>query len=317
MTVPSTIAALVAVSLAFGCGKPHFVIAPEKPDASLVRPSARLTDTVVLVSIDGLRPDAIARFKAPTLGRLVAEGSYSLSARTILPSKTLPSHTSMLTGEPPDRHGVLWNTAIEDAPGTITIPTVFGEARARGYETAAFFSKSKFSHLQKPGTLDYSQAPGGWFGKWSAAHTMTDVERYLATAKPNLLFVHFADPDTAGHASGWMTSEYGRAVLKADAAVARLLAASDAAYGPGEYTIIITADHGGHGTDHGSNDPQDVTIPWIAWGKGVTPGELVAGTVQTMDTASTALFLLGVDKPAAWMGTIVRGAFKGTAVNTQ
>jgi hypothetical protein len=43
----------------------------------------------------------------------------------------------------------------------------------------------------------------------------------------------------------------------------------------------------------------------------------VAGTVQTMDTASTALFLLGVDKPAAWMGTIVRSAFKGTAVNTQ
>jgi hypothetical protein len=39
--------------------------------------------------------------------------------------------------------------------------------------------------------------------------------------------------------------------------------------------------------------------------------------VQTMDTASTALFLLGVDKPAAWMGTIVRAAFKGAALSAQ
>jgi arylsulfatase A-like enzyme len=316
-TLAGSVAAIMALSLAAACGKPNFVISLEKPDARLARPAARLTDNVVLVSIDGLRPDAIARFKAPTLGRLLSEGSYTLAARTILPSKTLPSHTSMLTGEPPDEHGILWNTAYDDAPGTITIPTVFSEARARGYETAAFFSKSKFSHLQTPGSLDYSQAPGGWFGKWSAAHTLTDVEHYLAKSKPNLLFVHLADPDSAGHASGWMTPEYGRAVLKTDAAVARLLKASDVAYGVGEYTIIITADHGGHDNSHGSSDPQDVTIPWIAWGKGVTVGELPAGTVQTMDTASTMLFLLGVDTPAAWAGTIVRAAFKNAALTAQ
>src|SRR5690606_2750369 len=113
----------------------------------------------------------------------------------ILPSKTLPSHTSMLTGEPPDQHGILWNNAVNDRPGTITIPTVFSEARRRGYRTAAFFSKAKFSHLQVPGSLDYSQAPGGWWGRWSSDDTMDDVEEYLAKASPNLLFVHFTDPD--------------------------------------------------------------------------------------------------------------------------
>lgn len=294
------------------CGKPHYVIDPLEPAEALARPEARLTDHVLIVSIDGLRPDAIAAFRAPTLQRLIAEGSYTLSARTILPSKTLPSHTSMLTGEPPERHGILWNTAFEDAPGTIEIPTIFGVARARGYTTAAFFSKSKFSHLQRQGTLDYSQAPGGWFGRWTAARTLDDVERHLPTDKPNLLFVHLPDPDTAGHSSGWMSASYGRGVLRADAAVARLLQAADATYGVGRYTIIVTADHGGHGHDHGSNDPLDVTIPWIAWGRGVVKGQLPADSVSTMDTASTALFLLGVDQPAAWACAPVRSAFGAT-----
>src|SRR5688572_17927457 len=238
IAAPVVLAALMAAA----CGRPLYVVAPGRPESRPL-PEERFTDNVLLVSIDGLRPDAIDTFNAPTLQRLIKEGSYTLAARTILPSKTLPSHTSMLTGEPPDRHGVMWNTAFADAPGTLEIPTVFSVARDRGYATAAFFSKSKFSHLQRPGTLDYSQAPGGWFGKWTAAHTMTDVEKHLGKSKPNLLFVHLGDPDVAGHAAGWMSARYGRGVLAADAAVGRLLKAADSAYGAGHYTLIVTADH--------------------------------------------------------------------------
>ena len=305
-----TSVAVVAV-LMLGCGKPNFVLAPPGSPAGIVSTSVRehaISSNVVLVSIDGLRPDAIAAFQAPTLGRLVREGSYTLAATTILPSKTLPSHTSMLTGEPPDRHGVLWNTAFDDAPGTLKIPTIFGAARASGYRTAAFFSKAKFSHLQVPGTLDYSQSPGGWFGKWNSAETLADVERHLASNQPNLLFVHLTDPDAEGHSHGWMSPQYGRGVLRADRAIERLMTAADRAYGVGKYTLIVTADHGGNGHDHGSDNPLDVTIPWIAWGAGVTPGRITY-TVRTMDTASTVLYLLGVDKPEGWAGTAVRSAF--------
>src|SRR5690606_13322020 len=127
--------------------------------------------------IDGLRPDAIAAFGAVNLQRLVEEGSYSLSATTIMPSKTLPSHTSMLTGQPPERHKVLWNKAANADFDLVGLPTVFGVARDRGYSTAAFFSKSKFQPLQQPGSLDYSQAPGGWFGRWNSDRTLADVEK--------------------------------------------------------------------------------------------------------------------------------------------
>src|SRR3989337_1349108 len=60
-----------------------------------------VSEHVIVVSIDGLRPDAIAKFGAKTIQRLMREGSYSLAATTILPSKTLPTHASMLTAPQP------------------------------------------------------------------------------------------------------------------------------------------------------------------------------------------------------------------------
>ena len=76
----------------------------------------------------------------------------------------------------------------------------------------------------------------------------------------------------------------------------------------------LAADHGGHGHDHGSDDPRDVTIPWIAWGQGVTAtGEMPGASIRTVDTASTVLWLLGVAEPTDWQGAPVRAAFAAAA----
>ena len=84
----------------------------------------------------------------------------------------------MVTGQPPDRHGVLWNNVATAAADSIDLPNIFGLARAQGYTTAAFFSKAKFQPLQVEGTLDYSQAPGGLFGRWSSERTVSEVAEY-------------------------------------------------------------------------------------------------------------------------------------------
>jgi arylsulfatase A-like enzyme len=288
--MPPRILVVAATVALAGCGATSYVRAPERTVDPALWPAGRITSHVVAISIDGLRPDAIDAFGAVTLQRLSRDGSFTYAARTVLPSKTLPSHTSMLTGQPPDYHGVLWNAASEAPVDVIEHPTVFGLARARGYRTAAFFSKSKFQPLQQPGALDYSQAPGGWFGQWTSERTAADVAHYLGTARPNLLFVHLADVDT-------------------DAAVWRVLSAADRAYGADGYTVLVTADHGGHDRDHGSDDPRDVAIPWIAWGRGVMPGPLTAIDVQTMDTASTIAWLLGLEEPANWAGVPIADAF--------
>ena len=257
-------------------------------------PNREVTGHVVVISIDGLRPDAIETFGASTLQRLMREGSYTLNARTILPSLTLPSHTSMLTGAEPEEHEVTWNTNESDTHGHVAVPTVFAEARAGGLHTAAFFSKGKFEHLEVPRSLDHAEAPEG-NSRWNADRTVSAVERYLSRERPNLTFVHIGEPDYAGHRFSWMSYFYGRAVRSADQAVARVLAAADEAFGVGEYTVIVTADHGGHGWSHGSSDPRDVTIPWITWGEGVLGGTRLADGIRTMDTAATALWLLGLD----------------------
>ena len=140
---------------------------------------------------------------------------------------------------------------------------------------------------------------------------MSEVGKLLASwsAAPNLVFVHIGEPDYAGHMFGWMGRAYGNAVRAADQAVAELLDKAEDRFGRGNFTVILTADHGGHDRNHGSEDPRDTTIPWIVWGKGVAAGvELPAG-IRTMDTAATALWLLGVDAPPAWVGTARVKAF--------
>jgi arylsulfatase A-like enzyme len=264
---------------------------------------------VVVISIDGLRPDAIDQYNALTLRRL-KNGGVSVNAQTIFPSKTLPSHTSMLTGVEPAVHGITWNSDQTDAHGYVRVPTVFEIAKLNGFTTAGFFAKAKFRHLQKPGSLDYSQVPRS--DNWLATRTVADVQHYLKYARPNLLFVHIAEPDYAGHSIGWMSGVYGWAVRRADAAVASILKSADESFGAGNYTVIVTADHGGHGRDHGTADERDMTIPWIVWGRGVAEGSS-AGTVRTMDTAATVLWLLGARVPESWSGQAVAGAFTPAA----
>lgn len=268
-----------------------------------------VSNHVIVISVDGLRPDAIEHFEARTLTRMIGEGSASLRASTILPSKTLPSHTSMLTGTEPEEHGVYWNSEQMDEHGHVATPTIFAAAKTAGLQTAAFFSKAKFEHLASPGTIDHAHFPGGFFKKDLAAKTTDAVEAYLMKERPNLLFVHLGDPDFAGHALGWMSWGYGRAVQAADREIGAILASADRAFGAGQYTVIVTADHGGHGRDHGSDDPRDVLIPWIAWGKGVTPNQTLPDGIRTVDTAATALAFLGVQTPVL-AGRAVAGAFQ-------
>jgi predicted AlkP superfamily pyrophosphatase or phosphodiesterase len=295
---------IVAAVLIGGCAHRPLQVTP----VTRATPAGAVTDHVIIVSIDGLRPDAIGEFGAVALQRLMAEGSYTLNARTILPSRTLPSHTSMVTGELPEVHGILWNTDSTRVRGTVGIPTIFGIARANNFHTAAFFSKAKFNHLLVEGTLDHGQAPAG-SRPWSTGRTLGDVEDYLVSARPNLLFVHVSAPDHAGHLMGWMSWWYARAVRSSDAAVQRLVTAADSAFGPGNYTLIVTSDHGGQGRSHGSDSPEDVTIPWIVYGQGVQKGTVVTSQVRTMDTGATALWLLGLSPETEWAGVPVREAF--------
>lgn len=259
-------------------------------------PAARLHHAV-LFSIDGCRPDVLLRADAPNVRRLMAMGSFSMYAQTTDIAITLPSHTSMLTGQPPEVHGILWNSDDPPQQGPLhpRVPTIFQIAHAHGLTSAIVASKKKFEALAP--TCDYDDVS-------SDAKTVDDAiaareaAALILTHAPNVTFVHFANCDIVGHASGWGTPEQIHAIELADAAVGIVLQAIHDRGLDDDTLVILSADHGGSGLKHGKDDPRSRYIPWICAGRGVRQNyDLTRDrdrTIHTEDTFATACYFLGL-----------------------
>jgi arylsulfatase A-like enzyme len=289
-------ASAIAV-LGAGCGSTASPTAPLPASPAVVVPTPAPSPKVVILSVDGLRGDAMAAADLPNLKGLALRGAYTWTARTVWPSQTLPGHASMLSGQDPKVHKMIWDDYVPDK-GTITVPTILSVARAAGLRTVMVVGKRKLQHLAAPGSVDsFVLTERGDVDVANEAVAQV-------SAGFDLLFVHFPDVDLTGHAEGWMSAAYRAKLGEVDAAAGRVLAAL-----PPETTVILTADHGGKGQTHGSDIPEDMTIPWIVAGPKVTRRGALTGRVTQMDTAATALYVLGLSLPTGCAGQVVREAF--------
>ncbi len=257
-------------------------------------------DHVVIVSIDGLRPDAISAVSAPNLSAFVRQGAYCAQARTVKPIATLPTHTSMLTGLTPARHGVRFNTYRR---GHYRGETIYSVAKRAGLATAMFFAKPKLHYLADPAYLDHIQGPPAGADDFHRPTRAARLAASFAELWPRYLFaltfVHFREPDIAGHAEGWMSEGYLSAVADADRAVGALVSTLKASGRWPKTALIVTSDHGGSGKGHRRGMPQNWTIPWLVVAPGVSRGLRIERTLRIYDTAPTALALLGLKLSAA------------------
>jgi predicted AlkP superfamily pyrophosphatase or phosphodiesterase len=265
--------------------------------AAACRAGAAPATHLILISMDGAKPAVMRQSRMPNLDRLRREGSWTFNAQTVLPSVTLNSHASMVSGVVPAKHHVTWNDSFRPARGYLPVPTLFTVAREAGLSCAAFVAKDKLRQLAAPQDVPVFRRPG-----ITAAPVAAAAADYFQARRPNVLFVHFADPDTAGHRYGWGSPEQVRALEDVDAALGVLLAAVRKAGLGRETALIITADHGGHGKTHGTDSPEDTTIPWVCVGPGVRRNHELTVPVHTYDTAATAAALLGLPRPAIWDG---------------
>ncbi len=292
MRAPFRIVLSASGLFAIACGAASLPTSPAIPTPTPAAPVR-----VVIVSIDGLRPDAVQQLNPPNLRALREKGAYTWQAQTITPSNTLPSHVSELTGYPPARHGITWDDYLP-AKGTIQVPTIFLAARRANQRTAMVAGKEKFNTLRDTAEMDVFVG-----GTRSDADVAEQAVAQLYTGV-DLLFVHLPDVDLAGHATSWMSATFLDKVAKADAAVGRIMGAL-----PENTTLIVTADHGGHGSNHGTTDRLDMTIPWIVAGPRIRPGYAITGPVSTLDTTATAAYVLGLTLPADVPGKPVLEAF--------
>lgn len=298
-------AAVLAVSVSVA--QAQFAVAVRKPE----RPIPAI-ERVLVISVDGLRPDRALLANMPTLRAMLRDGSYTFWAKTTVVAITLPSHTSMVTGVAPGKHGISWNHDLPfKEPVYPNQPTLMEMAKKVGYTTAMAAGKSKFDTLAKPGTVDHLFVPekGTVTNEVVLAEAVKIIERH----KPEVFYLHFAEVDSTGHRHGWGSSQQLEAIERTDRQLAEVYAALDRAGVRESTLVILSADHGGAGLSHGAEDPRSRHIPWIASGPGTRKffdiTQIGAREVRTEDTCATACYVLGLAQQPYFDGKPVYEAF--------
>lgn len=246
---------------------------------------------LVLVSVDGLRPDAVAAAGASHLKDLVTQSAWTFKARTVGKPETLPSHVSMLTGLAPARHGVNWNN---NRGVPLELPSLFTRVQDSGGATALLFGKSKMMMLAGARGPDTFQGPGRGESNWGSGDDQALADRFASDfprQRPRFAMIHLRAPDYIGHKRHWMSADYLAAVREADLAIGTIVAAIDGSGIADRTALLLTSDHGGDRDEHVSGNAPSETIPWLCRVPGVKPRQ-ITGTVRTVDVAPTGLALL-------------------------
>lgn len=252
---------------------------------------------VIFIMIDGLRPDAIAPATCPNLKNLLAQSTYTLNARSVMPSITLPCHTSIFHSVTPERHGITtndWHPMARPLPGLMEV------VHAAGKHGAFFFNWEQLRDLSRPGSLRYAYFRDNAYTEHGDLDIAAHAATYLRETPLDFAFVYFGTVDTAGHVYGWMTEGYLNQIKIVDQALGTVLNAL-----PAGSTVVLQSDHGGHDRTHGTDTPEDMTIPWLVSGPGIRQGHALEGHISLLDTAPTLARLLGLSPHPQWEGRIV------------
>lgn len=245
-------------------------------------------------------------YSIPNFLRLKNEGAGTLWAHIDNNNyETLPNHTSLITARPRDGvAGHNWSGNGDPAAGqtlhsnkvnwlpgeTHYVSSVFDVAHDAGKRTGLYANKTKFSLFDNTG---YGSGGGSYNATYGAADVIgpdngrrkldntyintslggTIADTYIANQKVNpmqLAFLHFNNPDSAGHGSGWGSANYYQSVVTVDSFLGKIfkLIEQDVPAMQDHTAIVLTADHGYQGAP-GANT---YAVPFYVWAPGVPAG---------------------------------------------
>lgn len=255
----------------------------------------------ILFIIDGLCAAAPDATPCPAIAGLRRRGASTLTAVSVMPSVTLPCHMTIFHSVPPTRHGIMTNTY---QPLARPLPGLIDIAHAAGLRTAAVYNWEPLRDLSRPLSLDYSVCRHDCdTNPQSDEAVAEEAVRLLTRERPDFAFVYFGVLDTIGHRHGFMSGEYLAQLTRTDLALGRVLDAVPDA------TVLLTSDHGGHGRGHGTDLPEDMTVPWVVDGPEIRRGVGIQAPVSLLDTAPTLAHVLGLRPAREWEGRVVDEAF--------
>ena len=268
------------------------------------------TSRVLLIGIDGVRPDVLAEVPTPNIDALATAGWYTAEALTTTPSVSGPSWSSMLTGVWPGKHGVTNNNFT--GRNYAQYPSFLTRVEQTRPELATFTALDWLPLAQLPDdpgpvlppTIDTRVTFDGYEHGWAEADGMVTeaAVAHLREADPDALFVYLGNPDETSHRHGSIGTEYRDAIALSDRHVGMLIEAVRArpTHADEDWLILISTDHGRRPDGgHGGDSPEEMTIFILASGPATTDWP-EPGPAGIVDVAATALAHLGIEIDPAW-----------------
>ena len=252
---------------------------------------------VLLIGIDGLRPDALEAARTPHLDDLIAHGAYSNHAQSGEYTVSAPGWSNILTGVWEKKHGVKDNS--------------FRGAKYDRYPSLFTRIEKSYPSLSTVSIVSWEPINDKIIPVADKRHSnheddclvMKLAVDTLTQENHDLIFVYFGDVDLAGHKYGFhpSVSGYRKEIEEVDGQIGSVLQAvyQRQNYSHEDWLILCTTDHGGRRGGHGQNTPQDRTIFYLASGKSVNPGK-IERTPKQVDIVPTILKHLQISVDPGW-----------------
>lgn len=270
------------------------------------RPQAK---KVLVIGLDGVRPDVLAEVSTPNIDALIADGFFVDDIQSKAQTISGPGWSSMLTGAWPDKHHVVNNDFTGNDYASYPDFLSRLELLNPEYGTFAVVDWPPLGTTESGGPLisDTIDAKLNFNGEevgyvYADSQSVAASARYLSNQNPDAAFVYIGNPDVAAHEHGGRSPQYYASIEIADAQVGMLIRAIHGrpTYGDEDWLILISTDHGHRDEGgHGGTSPEETTVFYLASGPAAARGAIDAEP-NLVDVAVTAMAHLGVAADPAW-----------------
>ncbi|MBI2082695.1 MAG: alkaline phosphatase family protein [Deltaproteobacteria bacterium] len=257
---------------------------------------------VILLAIDGCRYDVFRTLKLPNLEKLASEGArFKNGLETIYRALTNPGFASLMTGCPPEVHGIRDNNfgqeiRVEGLPD-ITPTKIYGSMHMK------HFAKKEWE-------VKVISLP-----THSIYHSDDEMmkllkEDLLRDSKTRLFVTDFSEADFLGHAYGSTSEDYKNAIIRIDRRIGEFVEWLKLNNLAEDTALIVTSDHGTSEIDHSYKiRPGEKYVPCILWGKHLKKGYVYEERYSIMDIPCNIAYLLGIPYPNKARGRVFLEAF--------
>ena len=240
-----------------------FIAVACQPDSGQTAPTESVESgekpRVLLISIDGFRHDYFDLGQTPALDRLVEGGVAVDSLHHVFPTKTFPTHYSVVTGMHPGHHGVVANNMWDpdrDARFSLGNREAVGDgfwyqggepiwvtAEKQGMTTATYFwpgSEARIDGVRPT----YWKVYDGDVAHEARVDQVLEWVDMPKGERPELITLYFSTVDSAGHRWGPREDPVKEALEEIDGHLSRLLDALETRGVLDDFYVLLTSDHG-------------------------------------------------------------------------